>query len=201
MSILNRGGNLSINESLGGQNPNSLIFTAGYNDKNDQTLILDLAVILLDEKNKPRNIFDFFYYGLAAKQNKSYGSAYVSFDESLKNLGKDNLSGNEKEQQIIIDFDKIDTEICKMVMLYNIFDSSNKRQDFSMVENPYFRLSTMPPNENILATFENNQKEKIQSMELCHIYRYKNEWKIRAQGVGYNMDTRDVLKEKYNFEF
>lgn len=200
MSILNRGGNLSINESLGNK-PDSLIFTAGYEDKQDQTLIVDLAVILLDENNKPRNAFDFFYYGLAARQNKSYGSGYISLDGSLKNLGKDNLSGNSKEQQIIIDFDKIDPEINKLVMFYNIFDSANKRQDFSMIDNPYFRLSTMPPNEQIIASFSNNQKERIQSMELCHIYRYKNEWKIRAQGVGYNQDTRTVLKEKYSFEF
>lgn len=200
MSILNRGGNLSINESLGNK-PDSLIFTAGYEDKQEQTLIVDLAVILLDENNKPRNAFDFFYYGLAARQNKSYGSGYISLDGSLKNLGKDNLSGNSKEQQIIIDFDKIDSEINKLVMFYNIFDSANKRQDFSMIDNPYFRLSTMPPNEQIVASFSNNQKERIQSMELCHIYRYKNEWKIRAQGVGYNQDTRTVLKEKYSFEF
>lgn len=199
MSTLNRGNNLSINEVLGDK-PNVLVFTAGYKDKKEQSMLLDLSVVLLDKDQKPRNMYDFFYYGMIAMEGKLYGESYISRDGSLKNLGNETLSNNQNEQQVIIDFDKIPSDVSKIIMLYNIFDSSNRRQNFTMVDVPYFRLSTMPPDDQTIATFENEQQNLIQSMELCHIYRYNNEWKIKAQGVGYNLGLKEVLVEKYGFK-
>lgn len=150
---------------------------------------LDAAAFLLGENGKVLKDEDFIFY------NNLNGR-----DGAVVHTG-DNLTGEGEgdDEVIIINFDKMPSEIKKVAITVTIHDAVNRRQNFGQVSNAYVRVAKMA-NEN-----DTNGEEVIKfdlveefsvetALVVCEIYKNGNEWKFNAVGAGYQGGLEALCK-------
>ncbi len=94
---------------------------------------LDTSVFLLDDKGKATCGADLVFYN----NKKSRNNAIVHTGDNRTGEGKGD------DEAIIIDFNKIPTEIEKLVVCVTIHDAINRKQNFGQVSNAYIRIAKL----------------------------------------------------------
>lgn len=192
MKVLKKGANSEINIPTS----NSLVLTAGCNNKSNDNLQLDLMAMILDNKGKPKNGgHDFFFYGTGLYNNIGYGKSYSSVNGCLEMLEFDI---EKNEQKIKINFDKISADVDKIIFVQTIFNAEKEKFNFGMVSNPYFKLENSNDLENGILFEADDILSNVVCLQLCEIYRYNGIFKIRALGQGYSKGIKAALRD-YSF--
>ena len=91
---------------------------------------------------------------------------------------------NDKTR-FIIDLKKLPSEICYVVFCLTIHNAEEKKQDFSMLDCVSLRLLQQETLEEIAIFYCEHELNKETAISVCELYRYGNEWKIKAIGQGY----------------
>lgn len=129
----------------------------------------DASAILCGAAGKYREIV---YYG-----NLKFG------DGAVVHQG-DNLTGAGEgdDEQILVDLNKLNADISKIVFVVNIYDANSKKQHFGMLENAFIRLVDMDKNNEICRFNLDDNYYGMEGLIAGEIYKKDNEWKFNAIG-------------------
>lgn len=135
----------------------------------------DASVFLLNGDSKP---VDLIYFGNLRTRN-----------DSIIHTG-DNLTGEGEgdDEVILVDLDRIDPNVDKLLFVVNIYDCVRRGQDFGMIQNAYIRIIDAKNNSEIARYNLSDDYRGKTGLLVGLIYRYNGTWKFNAIGEG----TRDT---------
>lgn len=146
---------------------------------------LDLSAYLVDANGKLANTRDVVYFG--AKQHPS-GAIY---------LDKDNLTGEGEgdDEKIFVDLSKIPATVNEVHFAINIYQASEKGQNFGMVSNTFIRIVNPADNSQLIKYDPSEDYSTFTGLIAGKIYRKDNEWKFQAIGEGITGTINDIAKK------
>lgn len=99
----------------------------------------------------------------------------------------DNLTGagDGDDEQIIVDLDKVDSNVAKIVFAVTIFQAAARRQNFGMVKNAFIRIANNETNEEVCRYDLGEDYSTEKSVIVAELYRHNGEWKFGALGTGF----------------
>jgi tellurium resistance protein TerD len=146
----------------------------------------DASALLLDENGKLQGKNLVCFHNLKSPD----GSVVHSGDNRTG-------EGDGDDEQIHIDLGRLPANIHKVLMVVNIYDCVNRKQDFGMIKSAYIRVLNQT-NEQELIRFNltDNYSGKT-ALVVGEIYRHSGEWKFNAIGEGTNAPHVDILARSY----
>lgn len=136
---------------------------------------LDASAFLVASSGKAENDSDFIFYN---NLEHSSGSVIHTGDNRTG-------EGDGDDEQIIIEFAKIPSNIDTIAITVTIHDAENRSQNFGQVSNAYVRVVNEETNVE-LNRYDLTEDYSIEtSMVICEIYRNGDEWKFNAIGAGF----------------
>lgn len=142
----------------------------------------DASVFMLNQEGKLSGIKDLIYFGNLKSACKS-----------VLHTG-DNLTGEGTgdDEQILVNLDKVPSNIHKLLFVVNIYNCVYRKQHFGMIENAYIRVEDQGNKKEIAKyNLSDNYSEKT-TLIVGAIYRKDGSWQFKAIGEG----TKDAgLKE------
>ncbi|QED48325.1 TerD family protein [Cytobacillus dafuensis] len=134
----------------------------------------DASVLLLGENEKIRNNSDVIYFG-NLKSN----------DGSVQHTG-DNLTGDGDgdDEQVLIDLDRVPSQIQKLVFVVNIYDCLKRKQHFGMIQNAFIRIVNSANNQELIHFNLTDDYSGKTCLVVGEIYRNGGDWKFAAIGTG-----------------
>ena len=142
----------------------------------------DASVFMLNQEGKLSGIKDLIYFGNLKSACKS-----------VLHTG-DNLTGEGTgdDEQILVNLDKVPSNIHKLLFVVNIYNCVDRKQHFGMIENAYIRVEDQGNKKEIgKYNLSDNYSEKT-TLIVGAIYRKDGSWQFKAIGEG----TKDAgLKE------
>ena len=142
----------------------------------------DASVFMLNQEGKLSGIKDLIYFGNLKSACKS-----------VLHTG-DNLTGEGAgdDEQILVNLDKVPSNIHKLLFVVNIYNCVDRKQHFGMIENAYIRVEDQGNKKEIAKyNLSDNYSEKT-TLIVGAIYRKDGSWQFKAIGEG----TKDAgLKE------
>lgn len=144
---------------------------------------LDASAFLADANGRtdPNN---FVFYGSEIKDEmgRKCDPAHCVIHSGDNKVGGD---GNNDDEQIIIDLDKVPANIQKIAISVTIYNAVQRSQNFGMVSNAFMRIVNSDSN-NEVARFDLGEKFSTETAVVVgEFYRYGNEWKFNPIGMGY----------------
>lgn len=117
---------------------------------------------------------------------------------AVKHMG-DNLTGEGEgdDEQILINLNRLPSDVDKIVLGVNIYQAKRKNQHFGMIENAYIRLVDAMKDKEL---YYYNLSEKYDSMTTVifgEIYKYNNEWKFNPMGQGTHDGSIEECARRY----
>ena len=112
----------------------------------------------------------------------------------------DNLTGAGEgdDEQIMVDINRLPSDICKVVFTVNIYDANKRGQHFGMIENAFIRLVDMEKKQEICRFNLSENYSNMTGLVVGEIYRKGNEWKFNAIGQAVREASRlDALISLY----
>ncbi len=136
----------------------------------------DASVILLDSNGKMKDKKDLVYYGNLKNSN-----------QSIIHQG-DNLTGDGDgdDEQIMLDLERIPSEVSKAVFVVNIYDCIKRRQDFGMIKNAYIRVVDTKSGAEMCKFNLTEDYAGKTSLIVGEIYKNNSDWKFGALGEATN---------------
>jgi len=145
---------------------------------------LDASVFLLDANGKTTSESDFIFYN-----NLKHPSGAVIHTGDNK-TGE----GEGDDEQILIDFEKMPSNIEKIAIAVTIHDAEARRQNFGQVSNAFVRVINQETNEEYLR-YDLSEDFSIETvLVICEIYKHNNEWKFNAVGSGFSGGLETLVK-------
>ncbi|MDF0725768.1 TerD family protein [Cytobacillus sp. S13-E01] len=143
---------------------------------------LDASAFLVDENDKCLNDQDFVFYN-----NLSHPSGAVVHSGDNR-TGE----GDGDDEQLIVDFSKIPSNVHKIGITVTIHDANTRHQNFGQVSNAFVRVLDDSNNQELLR-FDLGEDFSIETaVVICELYRYGNDWKFSAVGSGFSGGLADL---------
>ena len=96
----------------------------------------------------------------------------------------DNLTGEGDDEQIIVDFRKLPNEYDKIIFVVNIYDSSQRKQHFGMIQNAFIRIVDAESNTEFCKYDLTENYDGMTAMIFDEIYLRNGQWKFNVIGQG-----------------
>ena len=142
----------------------------------------DASAITMGNGNKYRACI---YYG-----NLSEDNVYHHGD----NLTGD---GDGDDEQIKVDLAHLSSEIERIVFVVNIYNCTERKQDFGLIKNAYIRLVDESTGKEICKYNLSDDYAGKTAMIFAEVYRNNGEWKFNAIGQGTNDASISQLINRY----
>ena len=142
----------------------------------------DASAITMGNGNKYRACI---YYG-----NLSEDNVYHHGD----NLTGD---GDGDDEQITGDLAHLSSEIERIVFVVNIYNCTERKQDFGLIKNAYIRLVDESTGKEICKYNLSDDYAGKTAMIFAEVYRNNGEWKFNAIGQGTNDASISQLINRY----
>ena len=142
----------------------------------------DASAITMGNGNKYRACI---YYG-----NLSEDNVYHHGD----NLTGD---GDGDDEQITVDLAHLSSEIERIVFVVNIYNCTERTQDFGLIKNAYIRLVDESTGKEICKYNLSDDYAGKTAMIFAEVYRNNGEWKFNAIGQGTNDASISQLINRY----
>lgn len=142
----------------------------------------DASAITMGNGNKYRACI---YYG-----NLSEDNVYHHGD----NLTGD---GDGDDEQITVDLAHLSSEIERIVFVVNIYNCTERKQDFGLIKNAYIRLVDESTEKEICKYNLSDDYAGKTAMIFAEVYRNNGEWKFNAIGQGTNDASISQLINRY----
>ena len=142
----------------------------------------DASAITMGNGNKYRACI---YYG-----NLSEDNVYHHGD----NLTGD---GDGDDEQITVDLAHLSSEIKRIVFVVNIYNCTERKQDFGLIKNAYIRLVDESTGKEICKYNLSDDYAGKTAMIFAEVYRNNGEWKFNAIGQGTNDASISQLINRY----
>lgn len=143
----------------------------------DDDFDLDASAFMLDASSKVTCDEDFVFY------NNLHGR-----NDAVVHMG-DNLVGGGDGEVIIIDFEKMPSNIERIAVTVTIHEAAEKHQNFGMVSNAYVRVAKLTDESDEkgiqLLRFDLEQEFSSEtSVVVCELYRKNGRWRFNAVAGG-----------------
>lgn len=152
---------------------------------------LDVSCLLLDKNMKLTDANNFIFYN-----NKS------DMLMSVVHTGDDRSGGNSEDgddEQIKIDFSKIDNRVNHIIFLITIHDALQRRQFFGQVDNAYVRVVDELKNKELLRLNLTEHASKDISLHVCQLNRSpEGDWYLETNTRGYQYMLDGILNMYYS---
>ena len=142
----------------------------------------DASAITMGNGNKYRACI---YYG-----NLSEDNVYHHGD----NLTGD---GDGDDEKITVDLAHLSSEIERIVFVVNIYNCTERKQDFGLIKNAYIRLVDESTGKEICKYNLSDDYAGKTAMIFAEVYRNNGEWKFNAIGQGTNDASISQLINRY----
>lgn len=111
----------------------------------------------------------------------------------------DNLTGNGDgdDEQITVDLAHLSSEIERIVFVVNIYNCTERKQDFGLIKNAYIRLVDESTGKEICKYNLSDDYAGKTAMIFAEVYRNNGEWKFNAIGQGTNDASISQLINRY----
>lgn len=137
---------------------------------------LDVSAFLIGSTGKVADESDFVFY--SQPQHPSGAIIYSGDNQTGEGDGDD--------ETMVVELNKIPSNIEKIVFAATIYDAENRLQNFGMVDNSYIRAYDANTNEELFK-YELNEDFSLETAVVAgELYRKNGEWKFNAVGSGYN---------------
>ena len=136
---------------------------------------LDASAFLVGKNGKTNNDLDFIFYN---NLEHSTGSVIHTGDNRTG-------EGDGDDEQLIVDFAKIPSDIDKIAITVTIYDAIARTQNFGQISNAFVRVVNEDTNEEILRYDLSEDFSVETALVFCEIYRNNGEWKFSAVGSGF----------------
>ena len=172
---LNKGGNLSLTKSDPGLKKISVGLGWDVRETEGVDFDLDASCFLTGETGKVRSDADFIFY-----------NQLQTPDGSVQHTG-DNLTGEGEgdDESIIVDLEKISSDIFKLAFSVTIHDAPARGQNFGQVSAAFIRVVNVDTNNEIVRYDLSEDASTETAMIFGEVYRNAGEWKFRAVGQGF----------------
>lgn len=179
-----KGGNVSLSKST--PNLKKILIGLGWDARSTDgaDFDLDASVFMLKQSGKVRHDDDFiFYNNLASSCN------------SVQHTGDNRTgAGDGDDEAILVDLEKIPTEIHRLAITVTIHDAEARKQSFGQVMDAFIRIVNID-NDVEIARFDLSEDYGTETaMIFGEVYRYNNEWKFKAIGQGYSGGLEAMCK-------
>ena len=109
----------------------------------------------------------------------------------------DNLTGDGDGEQITVDLAHLSSEIERIVFVVNIYNCTERKQDFGLIKNAYIRLVDESTGKEICKYNLSDDYAGKTAMIFAEVYRNNGEWKFNAIGQGTNDASISQLINRY----
>lgn len=136
---------------------------------------LDAMALMLKSDGKVSSDSSMIFYGNLEDPAKS-----------VKHSGDNRTGdGDGDDETITIDTNKVPAEVQEIVVLVNIHDAKNRKQNFGMVKNAKVNLYEGSEGNNILAKYDLEEDASMdRALVFCRLYRKDGSWRFQAVNEG-----------------
>jgi tellurium resistance protein TerD len=162
-------------------------------NKNAGDLHIDFMALMLDEQGKLVSNSHFIFYN-----NPN------SPDGSVEHLGVVLLDSNDHEE-IIVEPEKIDRLVRRIIFFVNIHQAAEKKQSFGQVNHLRLRMTNLATRTDLAEFVPDRDKYYLKStlVVLAELACIDNEWQIAALGDCYRVSLDefiDLLSTDFGYE-
>lgn len=150
---------------------------------------LDASAFLLNSDGKLIKDEDFVFY-----------NNLIGRDGAVVHTG-DNLTGegDGDDEVIMINFDKMPSDIAKVAIVVTIHDAENRKQNFGQVSNAYIRIAKCEDEFDTVGEpmlrFDLEEEFSIETaLVVAEIYKKNGEWKFNAVAAGYEGGLEAIVR-------
>jgi tellurium resistance protein TerD len=136
---------------------------------------LDASAFLLHEDGKAKSAADFVFYN----NLKAYDGAVVHTGDNRTG------EGDGDDEQLIIDFTKVPSNISRVGITVTIHDAAARGQNFGQVSSAFVRVVNAGNNNEILRYDLGEDFSTETAVVFCEFYRQAEDWKFQAIGSGF----------------
>lgn len=96
----------------------------------------------------------------------------------------DNLTGegDGDDEQIMVDLERVPANVCRIVIVVNIYDAEKRNQHFGMIDNAFIRLVNLSDNTEFCRYDLSENYNNMTGMIVGEIVREGDKWKFNAIG-------------------
>ncbi len=158
-----------------------------FGTKKQANIDCDASALLLSEDGK-----------LAKKTNLVCFHNKQSADQSVIHSG-DNLTGegDGDDEQINVNLAAVPADVHKILVVVNIYDAVNRKQDFGMIKSAYIRIMNAANNNELIKFNLSDNYNGFTALICGELYRNNGEWKFSAIGEGSHAAHINQLAERY----
>jgi len=136
---------------------------------------LDASAFLVNESGRTQNDHDFIFYNNL--KHPSGGVIHTGDNRTGEGEGDD--------EQIVIEFGKVPSEISRVAITVTIHDAEARSQNFGQVSNAFVRVVNEETGEELMRYDLTEEYSVETAMVVCELYRHNGEWKFNAIGSGF----------------
>ena len=174
---LSKGGRVSLSKEAPGLS--KVLIGLGWDPNFTHTggdFDLDASVFMIDESGKVIGDEWFVFY-----------NNLKSPDNSVIHQGDNRTGeGDGDDEEIIIELDKVDSRVQKIVFTVTIHEAQARGQNFGQVSNSYIRLVDYANNKEITKYELDEDFSTETAINFGELYRKNGEWRFKAVGTGFN---------------
>lgn len=117
---------------------------------------------------------------------------------TVQHMG-DNLTGAGAgdDEQIVVDLSRVPAEYDKIIVVVNIYQAVQRRQDFGMIQNAFIRLVDGRNNNEMCKYNLTENYSGMTALIFGELYRHNGEWKFNAMGQGTNDPGLGELAKRF----
>lgn len=162
----------------GVSNQSKLKVCFGWNINNAQCDV-DVSAFLLNASGKVIGDDWFVFYG----QTNSPDQSTTFFNDN----------GPDREF-ITIDFNRLNSDVTKIVFVLTINEAFEKNLNFSMLQDAYIRILDQSTSAELISFKMTDYYANVTSMMIGEIYLHNNNWKFNAVGNGVAKDLAGLCE-------
>ncbi len=135
---------------------------------------------------------------LAGKSDIIYFGNLTHSSGTVRHMG-DNLTGagDGDDEQIVIDLAKVPAQYDRIVLVVNIYQAVQGRQNFGMIRNAVIRIVDGRTNQEMCRYDLSEDYTGMTAMIFGEVYRHDGEWKFNAIGQGTTDPGLGELARRY----
>lgn len=177
MRTLQKGEKLQINKEISSK---SFMLALDWDQKNYPDYEIDVSAMLLSERAKLEEEENFIFYNNLKSPNGE--------------LELINNPPSNYKKAFLVNMDKISPEISRILLLMTIENGDQLNRRFGNIKN--IKADIIAINSNIPAlSYPVEGLSKESALIVLEIYKRNNEWRIQANGNGFNAGLSAILKE------
>lgn len=105
--------------------------------------------------------------------------------------------GEGDDEQIKINLSVVPADVHKILIVVNIYDCVNRKQDFGMIERAYIRILDGRSSQELVRFNLSDSYAGMTALICGELYRHSGEWKFSAIGEGAHAVHIDELARRY----